>query len=118
MASLVNAYWYDHYFGYPCALPTNIYLDGLKVYKYEASVDENGNRTENIIGENQSEVNFFLPDIAKYTDRDISRYVSEGGEAENNPYKAPENLYISNVGDVDLRFPETPMFRDMKINRS
>ncbi len=116
--ALVNAYWYDHYFGYPCALPTNIYLDGLKVYKYEASVSESGERVEKILGEDLSPVNFFIPDIAKYTDRDISRYVSEGGGAENNPYKAPESLYIKNTGDTELIFPETPMFRDMKIYRS
>lgn len=113
--ALVNAYWFDHWFGYPCALPTNIYLDGLKVIKYEAIVDECGKRTERILGENLTPVNFFLPDIANYKDTDISRYESEGGGAKNNPYKAPDNLYISNVGNAELIFPNTPMFRNMKI---
>lgn len=115
--ALVNAYWADHYFGYPAKLPSNIYLDGLKVIKYEASVNDFGERSERILGESLTPVNFFLPDIASYTDRDISRHISEGGGAEHNPYKAPDNLYISNIADIELLFPNTPMFRDMKIHK-
>ena len=112
--TLVNSWWTDHWFGYPCKLPTNITLENFKSVKYEATVDD-GVRTERIIGENIDPVNFFLPDTAKLADKDISRLKSEGGDAEENSYKAPEQLVISNCDGVDFRFPNIPMFRDMRV---
>ena len=115
-ATIVNSYWKDHWFGYQCKLPTNIILDGFKTVKYEAIVDESGMRTERIIGENLDPVNFFLPDTAQLKDVDISRLKSEGGDAEFSSYKAPDQLVISNCDGVDLRFPNIPMFRDMRVS--
>ena len=116
--ALVNAYWMDHWFGYPCKLPENIYLENLKITKYVATVDEDGMRHEHVVGESLDPVNFFIPDVAKYTDIDISRSVSEGGGAQNNPYTAPDNIYISGTDGIDIRFPETPMFKNTKIHRT
>ena len=113
--ALVNAWWVDHWFGYPAKLPTNIYLDGLSIRKYEAGFDADGVRYEKTLSENADPVNFFLPDVANFTDRDISRHVSEGGGAEHNPFKAPEALYIDNYSGCKINLPNTPMFRDMRV---
>lgn len=115
--SLVNAWWDDHWYGYPAKLPTNVYLDGLKLVKYEAEVDGDGNRTERVVERGSEPIYFFTPNLLKYTDVDISRHVSEGGFAENNPYEAPDNIYVKNVGELELIFPETPMFKKTKIHR-
>lgn len=113
--TLVNAWWMDHWFGYPCKLPKNIYLNDLKITKYEASVDECGVRRECIIGDNLDPVSFFHPEISKYTDVDISRLKSEGGGAEVNPFAAPERIVITGTDGVKLLFPNTPMFSNMSV---
>ena len=112
---LVNSWWEDHWFGYQAKLPTTITLDGLKVIKYEAELGEDGKRTERIIGAGLSEVSFFHPQTSEFSDVDISRYKSDGGHADRNPYLAPEKLLLSRVDIGKIRFPNTPMFKDTQL---
>ena len=112
---LVNSWWEDHWFGYQAKLPANIIIDGLKVIKYEAQVDEAGKRTERLVGEGLSDVSFFHPQTSDFSGVDISRHKSDGGYAEHNPYSAPEKLILSRVDISKIIFPNTPMFKDTRV---
>ena len=38
VVSIFNNSWYNHYFGYPLAYPTNVIIDGLEVYNSDGTV--------------------------------------------------------------------------------
>ena len=44
--SLVNAQWTNHFFGYTCYLPENIWMEDVRITEIGYSVDAFGNRTE------------------------------------------------------------------------
>ena len=114
--TLVNSWWEDHWFGYPAKLPTNVIIDGVKIYKHEACVNGGGKRTEKLLGEGLDKITYFFHSQGdNLKDVDLSRLKSEGGGVEKNPYTAPENLYVNNTDISMINFPKNPMFKDMKV---
>ncbi len=71
--SLINAEWINHYFGYTCYLPQNIYMENVNVLGFSATVDpKTGIRNEVITEVNTREIYLFSPSLYKFADVDIS----------------------------------------------
>ena len=71
--SLINAEWINHYFGYTCYLPQNIYMENVNVLGFDVTVDpKTGIRNEVITEVNTRDIYLFSPSLYKYSDVDIS----------------------------------------------
>ncbi len=71
--SLVSAGWTNHYFGYTCYLPQDIYVENVNMLGFEVTVDpDSGYRDEKIIETNERELYLFTKSIYSYDKVDLS----------------------------------------------
>ena len=64
--SIVSAGWTNHYFGYTCYLPQQIYLENVQMLGFDVEM-KNGERIETIVRTNQDEIYLFSPSVYSYT---------------------------------------------------
>ena len=69
--SVVSAGWENHFFGYTCYLPQDIYIENVKMLGFDVKV-ENGERIETITRTNEDEIYLFTNSIYRYVNEDIS----------------------------------------------
>ena len=70
---LIYAEWQNHYFGYTCYLPQNIYMDNVNLLGFTVTVDPNtGVRNEVITEVNSKSLYLFTPSLYTHKDVDIS----------------------------------------------
>ncbi len=69
--SIVSSAWTNHYFGYTCYLPQDIYLENVNMLGFDVKV-ENGVREEKIIQTNERQIYLFTSSIYNYTSVDLS----------------------------------------------
>ena len=71
--SIVSAGWTNHYFGYTCYLPQDIYIEDVNMLGFSVKVDsKTGERTETIDRVNVDEIYLFTSTIYTYTHVDLS----------------------------------------------
>ena len=71
--SIVSAGWTNHYFGYTCYLPQDIYIENVNMLGFSVKVDsKTGVRTETIDRVNVDEIYLFTSTIYTYTQVDLS----------------------------------------------
>ena len=69
--SIVSAGWENHYFGYTCYLPQDIYLEDVNFLGFDVEV-VNGVRNETIRRTNEEEIYLFTNSIYSYAHEDLS----------------------------------------------
>ena len=69
---LIYSEWHNHYFGYTCYLPNDIYMENVNLLGFDVTVDSKGVRNEVITNYNTKELYLFTPDLYKHTNVDIS----------------------------------------------
>ena len=69
--SIVSAGWENHYFGYTCYLPQDIYLEDVNFLGFDVEV-VNGVRNETIRRTNEEEIYLFTSSIYAYINEDLS----------------------------------------------
>ena len=69
--SIVSAGWENHYFGYTCYLPQDIYLEDVNFLGFDVEV-VNGVRNETIVRTNDEEIYLFTSAIYAYINEDLS----------------------------------------------
>ena len=90
--------WYNHYFGYPAAFPTNIIIDNLQVYQNEYKTPYLGT------------VNLFGSGILNGADKSIQNYISQ----EGNKYSDGSPILVANKCQVPP--PERVVIRNTSID--
>ena len=110
---LISATYTDWWFGYTTYLPHTIKLNNVKITRYKQSTVD-GVRTETPIATNDIPLLICSYGIYNFTTTDISKLVSDGGNAQNNPYIGIKRVELTNSGNLDLRLPKTPQFADLE----
>ncbi len=71
--SIVSAGWTNHYFGYTCYLPQDIYIENVNMLGFSVKLDsKTGDRIETIDRVNVDEIYLFTNSIYNYTQVDLS----------------------------------------------
>ena len=106
--SLFTNTWYNHYFGYPAASPSNIIIDNLKMYKDEYETPFAG------------KVNLFNSGMLTGAANSVKEYLPLEGEkyadgtpvmvANKNMVPAPERIIIRNT-TVNITIPDKTEYK-------
>ena len=104
--NLLTNTWYNHYFGYPAAFPTNIIIDNLQVYKDEYKTPYTGT------------VNLFGSGILTGAKNSMENYfpyeTKVNGETQTHKYSDNYPVMIANKCQVPP--PERIIIRNTDIN--
>ena len=104
VVNLITATWYNHDFGYPTALPTNITVDGLTLKKnVEVNIFNSAfvEKTNNIIKDS-------------FDEPILDEEGNETGETQSipnvNKMTPPETITIKNTGEYTIVFPDKELY--------
>jgi len=110
---MFNNTWYNHYFGYPTAYPSNIIIDGLEIYNSDGTALRE-NPTINIFSAGilsgaDNIMKDYIPVTAKVGDVSVEQYYSDGTPvvvANKNQTPPPERVIIRNCDSITWVLPD------------
>lgn len=114
---LIKAYYTNWYFGTDTYLPTDVYVNDVVINRFSRSnanmtVGADGKIVENIVATNAIPLGLYTFLNSKLT-KDYDYSTSNANNLD--PKHCTENIYITNIGNLKLKYPDHPFFEDMNI---